>query len=58
MRVKIIQNSQNYKAGEVLVMDSVLAYKLIDAGIAILSKDMTYEDMKGKHGKPRRLRFN
>lgn len=48
MRVKIIRNTKPYRAGEVLVIDSVLAYKLIEQGVAIASTDLTPEDYKIK----------
>jgi hypothetical protein len=58
MRVKIIRGSGNYREGEVLDIDSILAYKLIDAGVAVVSKDMTPRDYKANNGNTRRLRSN
>lgn len=56
MRVKIIRGGTNYRTGEVLDIDSVLAYKLIEQGVAIQSKDMTLADYKVKNGNTRKLR--
>jgi hypothetical protein len=58
MRVKIIRGSNNYRLGEVLDIDSVLAYKLIEQGVAESSKDMAPADYKVKNGNTSRLRTN
>lgn len=55
MRIKIIRSGKNYRVGQVLVMDSVLAYKLIKHGIAEATKDMMSEDYK-IHGHTSRKR--
>ncbi len=48
MRIKIIRNTKLFTAGQVLVINNKLAYKLISAGIAELTKDMTGTDYKVK----------
>jgi len=39
-RIKIIRDHQNYKAGQVIVETNNVAFGLLDAGYAVLSKDM------------------
>lgn len=56
MRVKIVRNSGKYQAGQVLVMNRDLAYKLVQDGVAELTKDMTPADYNASS--TRRLRSN
>jgi hypothetical protein len=48
MRIKIIQNTDPYLAGQVVVLPKDQAELLIKAGRAINTKDMSMQDMKIK----------
>jgi hypothetical protein len=47
-RIKLVKDWKAYKAGRVLVIDNNEAFGLIDSGKAILTKDMTSDDIKTK----------
>lgn len=46
MRVKFIKKTKFYKQGDVADVSRNEAFGLIDSGSAILSKDMTEQDIK------------
>lgn len=46
MRVKIIKNHKNYKAGEIVEVSRNVAFGLMDSGIGILSKDISESETK------------
>jgi len=48
MRIRITKPTGNYKVGEVLDMGKKQAYKLINAGKAIISKELLDRDYKTK----------
>lgn len=59
MRVKIIKDSNRFKKGEILDVSPNEGFGLIDGGYAIISKDMTRQDIKEtKNGSTSRLRSN
>lgn len=47
-RIKIIKDYNQYSTGEVVVVENNTAHALIEAGVAMLSKDMTSRDYKSK----------
>lgn len=57
MRVKITKSYKNYKIGETVEVSRNEAFGLIYSGYAILSKDMTAQDMR-TNDRPVRLRTN
>lgn len=46
IRVKFIKNHKSFKAGDVETVSKNEAFGLIDAGFAVISKDMTDSDYK------------
>lgn len=59
MRVKIVNNYKQYKKGEVVDVSPNVAFGLVDSGNAIISKDMTNDDIKeSNNGGSIRLRTN
>lgn len=64
MRVRILHDHNDTeagfsaRAGQVLAVTPDLAYKLVDAGVAEMSKDMAPQDYKVKNGNTRHLRSN
>lgn len=63
-RVRLVKDWKAYKAGATLVIDNNEAFGLIDSGKAILTKDITSDDIKTKsvkqagatNGKPTLIR--
>lgn len=51
MRIRIIKNSVMYKKGDVIDVYKSQAMELIKSGVAVLSKDMTEEDMEISNAK-------
>lgn len=47
-RVKIIKDAEEYKQGQTLVVENNTAHRLIEAGIATLTKDMVAMEYKTK----------
>lgn len=43
-RIKFIQDYENNKAGDITVVDNNIAHGLIEAGVAVITKDMTSRD--------------
>lgn len=57
MRVKITKPHKEYKEGEVIEVSRNVAFGLIDSGYAIISKDITRQDIKEtKNGSTSKLR--
>lgn len=48
VRVRIIKNSKEYKSGEIEEVTPNIAHGLIEAGVAILSKDVQDFEIKTK----------
>lgn len=47
-RVRITKATKNYKVGEIVVIDNNEAFGLIDSGKAVISKDITSDDITTK----------
>lgn len=58
MRVKIIKNHKNYRAGEIVEVTKNVAFGLMDSGIGILSKDISESETKvgANNGRVTKLR--
>jgi hypothetical protein len=48
IRVKIVKDYRDYRAGQVLELEPNVAFGLVDSGKAIISKDITTEDYSQK----------
>ncbi len=46
MRVKFIRDHELYRKGQIIVADKQQAKLLIKLGVAVISKDMTIDDIK------------
>lgn len=58
IRIKIVKPNNKYQIGQTIIVSNNEAFGLLDSGLAILSKDMTTNDMKVKHAKPKRMGAN
>lgn len=59
MRVKITKDYRQHKQGDIVEVSPNEGFGLIDAGYAIVSKDMTRTDIKEtQHGRTVKLRTN
>lgn len=47
-RVKIIKDAEQYRKGDTMVVENNTAHRLIEAGIATLTKDMVAMEYKTK----------
>lgn len=60
MRIRITKNHDEFKVGDIVIVNEELAKFLIKTGYAIQSKDMTINDYQTKdlNGNPSRQRIN
>lgn len=58
MRVKMITDNKFHRKGDIVEVSPNVAFGLIDAGVAILTKDMTESDVRTKVRGRRKRRGN
>lgn len=51
MRVKITKTYKDFKQGETMEVTPNVAFDLMDRGVAIITKDITFRDLSTKKGK-------